>query len=390
MKIKTIKQVRNLAGKRVLARFDFNVPVKNGRVMDNFKLLKGLQTVEYLLEKKAAVILMSHLGRPEGKVKEEFSLIPVKKDLEKLLKKKIKLFKLIELDKLAKLKLNSGQVVMIENTRFSPDEKKNTGTFAKDLAAVANLFVLDGFAVAHRPAASVVGVAKYLPSYAGLLLAQEIEGLSKVTVKPRKPLVAILGGAKIETKIPVMKSLLTKADYILVGGGIVNTYLWAKGCQVGNSLVDKDYEKEALLYGGRKKVIMPVDVVVGTFDGKQHQVIKVDKNLKVKAGWGIYDVGPATIKLYSKYIKKAQTLIWNGAMGRFEQHPYEYGTYSVARLVASRSKGKAFGVCGGGETVEVLEKLKIMDDIDLVSTGGGAMLEFLSGQKLPGVEIVKN
>lgn len=390
MRIRTIKQIKNLAGKRVLARFDFNVPVKNGQVADNFRLLKGLPTIEYLLKKQAAIILMTHLGRPDGEVKKEFSVAPVKKDLEKLLNRKIKLFGLDELAKLAKTELGRGEVVMLENTRFSPDEKKSTGTFAKDLAALADLFVLDGFAVAHRPAASVVGVAKYLPSYAGLLLTQEIDGLSKVTDQPKPPLVAILGGAKIETKIPIMKNLLAKADYILVGGGIVNTYLWAKGYQVGQSLINKDYKKEALSYGGKPKVIMPVDVVAGTFDGRQHQVIMVDKNLKVKAGWGIYDVGPATIKLYSQYIRQAQTLIWNGAMGRFEQHPYEYGTYAMARLVASRSRGKAFGVCGGGETVEVLAKLKLMDDIDLVSTGGGAMLEFLSGERLPGVEIVKN
>ncbi len=384
MKIKTIKQVDNLEGKRVLMRCDFNVPIKNGKVMDDFKIRKSLPTIEYLLKKKASVILLSHLGRPNGKVVKELSLQPVKNYLEKTLRKKIKLY---NLNKLSSLKIKES-ITILENTRFSPDEKDNTGNFAKELASLADIYVVECFAVSHRPSASIIGLAKYLPAYSGLLMTEEIEGLEKLVKKPKKPFTVVLGGIKMETKIPVIKNLLNKANYILVGGGIVNTYLWAKGYKVGKSLLNKDLKKEALLYGGKRKVIMPLDLVVGSLDGKEHQVIKLDKNFKVKPNWGIYDIGPETIRLYAKYIKKAKTLVWNGAMGYFEQHPYKYGTHSVAQLLASRAKGKAFGVCGGGETVEVLQKLKIMDDIDLVSTGGGAMLEFLAGKKLPGVKIV--
>jgi len=387
MQIKTIKQIENLEGKRVLVRCDFNVPIKEGKVKDNFKITKSLSTIEYLIKKGAIVILTSHLGRPDGEVKLEFSLEPVKIELEKLLDKEIKLFGLDQLFELAQTNLEAGQVVLLENVRFSPDEKKNTGSFAKDLARVADIFVLEGFAVAHRPAGSVVGVAKFLPSYAGLLVEKEIEGLSKVT-NPQKPFCVVLGGAKTETKIPVLKNLLTKADAILLGGGIVNTYLAAKGYEVGKSLLDENLQTEILEYVKHDNIIMPVDVVIGTIDGQNHEVLEVNENLKVKSDWAIFDIGPKTIELYAKYIKQAQTLVWNGAMGYFEQHPYETGTHLIAQLLADRSSEGAFTVCGGGETVEVLKKLNIMDKIDLVSTGGGSMLEFLSGKTLPGVEIV--
>jgi len=385
MKIKTIKQVKNLKDKKVLVRCDFNVPIKGGKVADAFKIEKSFPTIEYLLKKKAHVILLSHLGRPDGKVVKGLSLKPVKNYLEKKLKKKIKLH---NLNKLSSLKIKDN-ISMLENTRFSPDEKKNTGSFAKELASLADIYVVECFAVAHRPSASVIGIAKYLPAYGGLLLQKEIEGLGKVLKKPKKPFVVVLGGAKVETKIPVMKNLLKKANHILIGGGIVNTYLLAKGYYVGNSLVDKNFRKEALRYGNKRKVIIPVDVIIGDKKGKKYEVVKIGRTFKVKRGQAIFDIGPETIKLYAKHIKKAQTLVWNGAMGYFEQHPYQYGTNSIAQLLASRAKGKAYGVCGGGETVEVLKKLKIMDDIDLVSTGGGAMLEFLAGKKLPGIKILK-
>jgi len=391
MKIKSIKKVKNLSSKKILMRCDFNVPIKSGKVKDDFRILKSLPTISYLLKKRAKLILTSHLGRPNGKVDKKYSLRPVRNYLQKTLQHKIKLIDLDKLDTVEKElnKSNFGHLVILENTRFSPDEKKNSGSFAKDLASLADIFVTDCFAVAHRPHASIVGPAKYLPSYGGLLIEEEIQGLSKVTKRPKKPFVVVLGGAKIETKIPVLKKMLKLADYILVGGGITNTYLWAKGYKVGNSLIDRKLKKEVLLYGNKKKVIMPVDVVMGKSNGKDSHVVKIGVEYKLRGkDYGIYDIGPETIKMYASYIKKAQTLVWNGAMGYFEQHPYEYGTYSIARLLAARSKGKAFGVCGGGETVEVLKKLKVLDDVDLVSTGGGAMLEFLSGKKLPGVKIV--
>ncbi|HSR89450.1 MAG TPA: phosphoglycerate kinase [Candidatus Udaeobacter sp.] len=388
MSLKSIEQVKNLANKNVLVRADFNVPVKGGKVLDNYKIKKSLATIKFLMEKRAKVILVSHLGRPSG-IDRKLSLKPIADELGKFLQKNIKLLNVLDLKK-AKTQIDSllpSSVVLLENIRFVKGEEANSDKLAKDLAGLADIFVLDGFGVAHRTAASVTGVAKHLPAYAGLLLKEEIDGLNRALKKPKKPFTVVLGGAKMETKIPVLKNLLKKANYILVGGGILNTYLWAKGHKIGGSLVDKKLKKEALRYCGKRKVILPVDVIVGTKDGKLAKAVDI-KNINIKnKNLAIFDIGPKTIKLFSTYIKKSQTLIWNGAMGYFEQHPYQYGTYSIARLVASRSQGKAFGITGGGETIEVLKKLHLIADIDLASTGGGSMLEYLSGKKLPGLEI---
>jgi len=387
MKIKSISQIKNLANKNVLLRADFNVPIKGGKVLDNYKIKRSLATIKFLIEKRAKVIIVSHLGRPNG-VDKKLSLKPVAAELGKFLQKNVKLLDVLNLKK-TKIqidKLLPSAVVLLENIRFADGESGNSEKLAKELSGLAEVFVLDGFGVAHRQAASVTGVAKYLPAYAGLLLEEEVEGLDRALKSPKKPFVVVLGGVKMETKIPVLKNLLKKANHILIGGGILNTYLWAKGYKVGSSLVDKNLKKEALQYCSKRNVILPVDVIVGTKDGKLACAVAV-KNLNVKdKNLAIFDIGPKTIKLFSHYIKKSQTLVWNGAMGYFEQHPYQYGTYSVARLVAARAKGKAFGITGGGETVEVLKKLHLISDIDLASTGGGSMLEYLSGKKLPGIQ----
>ena len=377
--------------------------------MDNYKIKKSLATIKFLMEKRAKIIIISHLGRPNG-VDKKLSLKPAAVELGKFLQKAVPLLDFCHCEEaqgrrgnlsvvahtnsgdcFAKLamtvdKLPPSAVVMLENIRFLAGEEANSEKLAKELACLADIFVLDGFAVAHRKSASVCGVAKYLPAYAGLLLEEEIMGLNRALKNPKKPLVVALGGAKIDTKIPVLKNLLKKANYILLGGGLVNTYLWAKGKKVGASLVDKNFKKEALRFCGKRKVILPVDVIVGAPDGKFAQAVAIkDLNIKNKQ-LGIFDIGPKTIKLFARYIKKSQTLVWNGAMGFFEQHPYEYGTYSVARLVAARSRGKTFGIAGGGETIEVLKKLRLLSDVDLASTGGGSMVEYLSGNKLPGIE----
>ncbi|NLZ96968.1 MAG: phosphoglycerate kinase [Candidatus Magasanikbacteria bacterium] len=397
MKLKTLKQIKNLKDKRVLVRVDFNVPIKNGKVQDDSRIRASLPTIKYLLENDAKVILVSHLGRPEGMDK-KLSLAPV---LEKL--KQISNFKSTSLEdrfpifnqlpivnleqaKIAIETMKQGQVIMLENIRFFEEEEKNDKKFAKQLAKLVDVFVLDGFAVAHRETASVSGVAKYLPAYAGLLLESEILNLSQLMIKPKKPYIAVLGGAKIETKLPVLKSVLKHADFILLGGGLVNTCLWAKDYEIGKSLLNKDFKKEALRLWKNKKIIFPVDVVVGDLKGKKYRVVNLNKKNEIKNSEAILDIGPATIRLYTKYIKSAQTLVWNGAMGYFEQKPYDIGTLSIARLVASRSKGKAFGVIGGGETIQTMEMVGMMSDIDFISTGGGAMLEFLSGKKLPGLK----
>lgn len=404
MSLKSLKQLRNLANKRVLVRVDYNVPIKNkeigfresARLANDTRLVESLPTLQYLIKQKAKLVIVTHVGRPEGQVVPELKVDPIVKRLSELLKKPVKKLETgnwkLEQKKVLNLRkaihnLKPGQIVMLENIRFSPDENKNTGTLAKDLASLADVFVLDGFAVAHRDAASVSGVSQFLPSYAGLLLEKEIIGLDKVMCNPQSPFVVVLGGAKMETKVPVMKNLLPKADYLLIGGGIVNTYLRALGYEVGKSLVDTEYTQQAFEYGKKKKVIKPIDVIVGTLDGKRYHVVEISKKPRklCAADEAILDIGPATIKLYADYIKQAKTLVWNGAMGFFEQKPYSVGTLSIARLVASRSKGEAYGVIGGGETLQSMEMVGMSEYVDLVSTGGGAMLEYLSGKELPGI-----
>lgn len=404
MKLKTLKQLKNLSGKRVMVRVDFNVQIKKGKVVDDSRLHASVETIQFLQKQKAKVLLVTHIGRPEGFDK-ELSVKPVAKRLGEILKKEVSL---IEIDKkltrnLEEIegnyfdavvnytnKMKNGQIVMLENIRFFEGERNNDIGFSKALASLCDMFVLDGFAVAHRASPSVVGIAQFVKSCAGFLLEREVFGLTKVLAKPRSPFVSILGGAKMETKVPVMKKLLPLCDYMLVSGGIYNTYLKALGYGVGDSIMDSNFEKEARAYGKKKKVILPIDVVVGTSDGKNYRLVKVEKKPHeiCKKGEAIYDMGPATIQLFAQYIKKAKTLLWNGALGYFEQKPYHTGTFAMARLVASQSKGKAYGVIGGGETVQTMEMVGMTEYVDLVSTGGGAMLEFLSGKELPGVSAV--
>lgn len=401
MKIRLITDVKNLKNKRVIVRADFNVPVKNGKVEDNFRLKKALPTIEYLLNKGAKVILMSHLGRPTpGKFDKKLSLEPIAKELAHLLKRRVVLIpdvhKLTAKDSVSSqileqiYKTSENHVTILENIRFIKGEEENDLIVAKKLASTANLFVMDGFAVAHRDCSSVTGIAEFLPAFGGLLVGEEVAGLDRAIQNPKKPLVVVLGGAKCETKIPVLKNLLPRATHILVGGGIANTFLWAKGYNVGNSLVDKNYRKEILKICSNKKVVVPVDVVIGDVNGKNTTATIINSKFKItNKKFGIYDIGPQTVELFSKFIRKANTLVINGALGYFEVKPYHHGTFALSRLVANRSKGKAFGVAGGGETVEILDKLEIMNNLDLVSTGGGAMLEYLSGKKLPGLKILK-
>ncbi len=388
MQITSIKKHRSLSGQRALVRVDFNAPIKDGKVLDDARILASLPTVKYLIKQKAKVILVTHVGRPKGKTVSSLKVGPVAKHLSKLLKKKVGVVSVRGAASIIS-KMRPGQVIMLENIRFSADEKKDSGMLAKKLASYADLFVLDGFSVSHRPSASVVGVAHLLPSYAGLLLEKEIHGLSKVTRKPKQPFVMIIGGAKTATKIPLVRNLLPTAEYILLGGGLVNTYLAGAGYGVGSSLVESEYMKEAAMYCKKKKVITPLDAVVGTRDGKNFKLVEIGEKAHeiCKKGEGIYDIGPQTIELFSGYIEKAKTLVWNGAMGVFEVEPFSVGTFAIADMVADRStKNVCYGVIGGGETLQSMELAGRTGDIDLVSTGGGAMLELLGGATLPGIE----
>lgn len=398
MKIKTLSKLKNLKGKIILVRVDFNVPMKNGKIKEMFKIDQALPTINYLVKNKAKIILLSHLGRPKEKDL-DYSLKPIAKELSEKIKNEVRFQDIEETYLLEEkslviikkdlAKLKNGSVVLFENTRFWPGDEKNSPKLSKALADLADLFVIDGFAVAHREASSVSGVAKHLPTVAGLLMEKEIKGLSKLLDKPKKPFVAVIGGAKMETKVPLIKKLLPKVDCILVAGGVANTCLWAKGYKIGKSIIDKNYKKEALLYWSSKKIIMPQDVVVGDSAGGRVEVVKINKKTLVKnRELAIYDIGPETVRIFADIIKTSNTLVWNGALGYFEQTPYDWSSKTVARLFGERSKGKAFGVTGGGETVELVKKLHLTDEIDLVSTGGGAMLEFLSGKLLPGIKAV--
>lgn len=374
-------------GKKILLRLDCNVPLEKGKIVDDFKIIQSLPTIQYLLRKQARVIIVSHLGRPKG-ADMQFSLRPVQKQLEKLLQRKVAFVPLTRLEDPESFnQMKQGEAVLFENIRFLPGEETNDGQLGKRLAAIADLFVLDGFAVAHRASASVVGVTKYIPSYAGLLLTAEIAALSKIMTKPKRPLVVILGGAKPETKIPVLTYFLSKASAILLSGTVAVEYFFALAGE--KSIFTQTLFRKVSRACLDKKVFLPIDMVIGTKNGVGAELLSVSGYAKLsrdqKRRKQMYDIGPATTGLFASVIKRAQTIIWNGAMGKFEVPVYGHGTKAIARLFAARSKGRAFGACGGGETVEIIRSLGLLNDIDLVSTGGGAMLEFLSGKKLPGI-----
>ena len=389
--LKILSEIQNFKGKRVLVRVDFNVPLKNKKVLDYARLTASLPTLKYLQKKGAKVIVVAHIGRPEGKVVPELSIAPIAKRLEKLLQKKVLVVaNWTESKNKKKLEnLKNGEVLMLENIRFFPGEEKNDPVFAKELASLADIFVLDGFAVAHRAAASVSGIAKYVLSYAGFLLEKEITQLDMILSKPKKPFVAIIGGAKIETKFPVVKNILKIASTVLVGGAIVNDYWKAKGYGVGESLVSSQVKKNSFAAFSKKQVILPVDVVVGDRVGKKIRVVEIQKKAHEICGSNeaILDIGPETIALFSKHLSKAKTVVWNGAMGYFEVQVYAVGTFEIARRIAAQKTN--FTLIGGGETLEIMSLLKISSKNYVISTGGGAMLEYLSHRKLPGVQVVQ-
>jgi len=370
LKIKSIRQVRNLKNKTILVRCDFDVPIENNKVVDDTRLKACVPTIKYLLKKKVKkIILMGHLGRPGGKVVKNLSLEPVAKHLEGLLNKKIEFInKVIDY----KLPITNYQLLMLENLRFNKNEKQNDKKWARSLAKIADIYVNESFANSHRAHASMKAIQNYLPSYAGLHLEQEIKNLSQILNKPKKPLILIIGGAKIETKLPVIKSFLDKADRILVGGAVANNFLKAKKMDVGKSLIDEKYlsEAEQLLKKSNHKIILPIDYKMQ--DGK------------------ILDIGPKTIILFNGIIKKAKTIIWSGPLGFFENEKFAKGTNEIAKCVLENKKAKV--ISGGGETLEAIQdsRFKIHDSKISISTGGGAMLEFLAGKSLPGLKkIVK-
>lgn len=385
------KTVRDLdvAGKKVLVRVDFNVPLNDkGEITDDTRITASLPTIQYLLEQKAAVILMAHLGRPKGQVKPELSLAPVAKHLGKLLGKKI-LFApdcVGEAAQAAASKLKPGHILLLENLRFHKEEEKNDMEFAEKLASLADLYVNDGFGVSHRAHASVEGVTHFLPAAAGFLLEKEIQYVGQAVTNPLHPFVAIIGGAKVSDKIGVISNLLDKVDTLLIGGGMANTFLAAQGYKMGKSLVEEDkldLAKELLAKAKKNKVnmLLPTDLVMAAaFAPDAEHVTEKVKNLN--QAYMALDIGAETGKAYVEALADAKMIVWNGPMGVFEMDAFCKGTEAVAKAVA---KSRATSIVGGGDSVAAIEKLGLAKRITHISTGGGASLEYLEGKVLPGV-----
>ena len=384
MEKKTIRDI-NVAGKKVIVRVDFNVPLEAGRVADDTRIRAALPTIQYLLDHGAAVILMSHLGRPKGKVVEELRLDPVAARLSELLDESVrKLDDCIgpEVEAAAKA-LQPGEVLLLENLRFHPGERANDPTFARQLAEGADIYVNDAFGAAHRAHASTSSIANYLPAVAGLLMEKEINFLGRVLESPEHPFVAILGGAKISSKIGVIENLLSKVELLLIGGGMANTFLLAQGHEVGDSLVEEGSvaTAECLLKKGGDRLVLPVDVVIAdAFSAEANsRLVEVSQ---VPAGWRILDIGPQTIDFFKAKLSGARTVVWNGPMGVFELAPFAAGTRAIAQALADI---QATTVIGGGDSVAAIEQAGLAEKMTHISTGGGASLEFLEGKELPGI-----
>jgi len=386
---KTIRDF-DYSGKKVLVRVDFNVPVKDGMVGDDTRIRAALPTIKYLLDQNAAVILCSHLGRPKGKADPAYSMRPTAAHLAGLLDKPVAFAEDCIGPKAeeAAAKLKPGEVLVLENTRYHAEEEANDPGMAKALAALADFFVNDAFGSAHRAHASTAGVADYLPASAGFLLEKEIKYLGQAIADPKRPFVAILGGAKISDKIGVIRNLLKNADKVLIGGGMANTFFAAKGIKMGDSLVEADAIATAkeLLAMANKSLVLPVDMVIANAfeDGAQSKVQPVGD---VPDGWRVLDIGPESIKLFSEALKGAGTVVWNGPMGVFEFPNFAKGTFALAKAVADCG---GTTIIGGGDSVSAVKKSGLADKITHISTGGGASLEMLEGLDLPGVAVLQD
>jgi phosphoglycerate kinase len=377
----------DVAGKRVLVRVDFNVPLQDGKITDDTRIRASLPTIQDLTTRGARVILMSHLGRPKGKPNPEFSLAPAARRLEDLLGHAVSFASDVAGESAQSTvgTLQKGQVALLENVRFEPGEEKNDPELSRRLASLGDLFVNDAFGSAHRAHSSTVGVAELLPSYAGYLLEAELNALGKIATTPEHPYVAIIGGAKVSDKIAVLDNLVKQVDTIVIGGGMANTFLLAEGKPVGNSLAEPDFLDQARKVVATAKerggnVLLPTDVIVATaIDASEGTVKSVADVAEADA---IFDIGPETAARYADAIAGAKTIFWNGPMGVFERQPFAEGTLAVANAVAA---SPAFSVVGGGDSVAAIEQAGVADKISHISTGGGASLEFIEGRMLPGV-----
>lgn len=384
MNKKTVRDI-DLKGKRVLMRVDFNVPMEKGVVTDDMRIKAALPTIKYVLDQGASLILMSHLGRPKGGSDPEFSLKAAADVLAGYLGKPVIMATDCvgpEVEKLAKA-LKPGEVMMLENTRFHPGEEKNDLELAKKMAALGNVYVNDAFGSAHRAHSSTEGVAHFLPAVSGFLMEQELEYLGRATLNPERPYVVILGGAKISDKIAVVQNLLAKCDKLIIGGGMANTFLAAKGYLLQDSLVETgsiDTAKAIMAKAG-DKLVLPVDFVVADKFDPQANIQVVDAD-KIPAGWRAMDIGPKSLSLFGKALQGAKLVVWNGPVGVFEMPKFAEGTFAIAKLLAASG---ATTVIGGGDSASAVKKAGVAKQMTHVSTGGGASLEFLEGKVLPGV-----
>jgi phosphoglycerate kinase len=386
----------DVAGKRVLVRVDFNVPLADGKVTDDSRVRAAIPTIRHLLNEGAKVILMSHLGRPDGRVQDGLRLRPVAARLSQLLGRPVP----VTGDALgigtgdAVKRLRNGEVLLLENVRFHAAEEKNDPEFAAALAAYGDLYVNDAFGTAHRAHASTVGVAELLPSYAGFLMEREIEMLSKLVESPEHPFAAIVGGAKVSDKLRVLDNLLSRVDLMILGGGIANTFLLAMGKAIGKSLAEHDMVDEArrVLADAEKRnvrIILPIDVIVAkeVTRGTEYKTLLAEK---IPASWHIVDIATGTIELIEAALADVRTAFWNGPMGVFEIPSFSHGTKAVARVLAERAEAGATVVAGGGDSVAAIQQQGLASAFTHISTGGGASLEFLEGRDLPGIAVLRD
>jgi len=385
MPLKTVRDI-DVKGKRVFVRVDFNVPLENGRITDDTRIRAALPTIRYLADEGAIVVLASHLGRPKGKRNEAYSLAPCAERLSQLLGKEVVFASDCIGEEVEQLvaRQTPGSVVLLENLRFYAEEEKNDPDFAAKLARLGEIYVNDAFGTAHRAHASTRGVADHMQvRVAGFLMQKEVDTMGKALSAPDRPFVAIIGGAKVSDKIMVIENLLTKVDRLIIGGGMANTFLRAKGLATGKSLVEEDRVETAreLLAKGGDKILLPVDLVVAAeFKADaEHKVVPADA---VPEGWMALDIGPESARIFGETIRTARTIVWNGPMGVFEMEPFARGTFAVAQAMADT---EGVTIVGGGDSVAAVEAAGLADRMTHVSTGGGASLEFLEGRELPGV-----
>lgn len=388
---KTVRDI-DVAGKRVLVRVDFNVPLdKNGRVSDDTRIVEALPTVNYLVEQGARVILVSHLGRPKGQIDEKYRMDPVAAKLSELLGRAVvKVDECVgDVPREAIEQMRDGDVILLENVRFHPEEEKNDEKFSRQLAELADIYVNDAFGTAHRAHASTEGVTEFLPAVAGFLMEKELDILGRLLIHPERPFVAIIGGAKVSDKIAVISNMLDKVDTMIIGGGMSNTFLKAQGYNVGKSLLEMDKVDlakgliaEAKIKG--VKILLPLDVVVapGAAPDAEQKTVPAGQ---IPAEWMALDIGQETVALFTEAMKTANTIVWNGPMGVFEMAPFARGTEAITLAMA---ESKATTIVGGGDSASAIKKAGVSDKITHISTGGGASLEFLEGRVLPGVAVL--